>query len=82
MFEKFAQSTALENTQKTALNLLSQKGEANARSIASKFVSQFKLLDKAQQLQFLNFFPNNSALTLLPCFKLHKAIQKTRTMRT
>lgn len=55
MIEKFTQSSALENAQKTALNLLSQKGEANARSIASKFVSQFKLLDKAQQLQFFEF---------------------------
>lgn len=55
MFEKFAQSSALENAQKTALSLLSQKGEANARSIASKFISQFKLLDKAQQLQFFEF---------------------------
>ena len=55
MFEKFARSSALENAQKTALSLLSQKGEANARSIASKFISQFKLLDKAQQLQFFEF---------------------------
>ena len=55
MFEKFAKSSALENAQKTALSLLSQKGEANARSIASKFISQFKLLDKAQQLQFFEF---------------------------
>lgn len=55
MFEQFSQGVALENAKKTALNLLSQKGEANARSIASKFVSQFKLLDKAQQLQFFEF---------------------------
>lgn len=55
MFEQFSQGAALENAKKTALNLLSQKGEANARSIASKFVSQFKLLDKAQQLQFFEF---------------------------
>ena len=65
MFERFAQSSALENAQKTALSLLSQKGEANARSIASKFVSQFKLLDKAQQLQFFEFLSKQFSLLAL-----------------
>lgn len=55
MFERFTKAKALETTQRTALNLLSERGEANARSIASKFVEQFKLLDKAEQLKFFEF---------------------------
>lgn len=55
MFERFTKARSLETAQKTALNLLSEKGEANARSIASKFLEQFKLLDKADQLKFFEF---------------------------
>ncbi len=55
MFERFTKVRSLEAVQKSALNLLSEKGEANARSIASKFVEQFKLLDKTDQLRFFEF---------------------------
>ncbi|MEY3887171.1 MAG: hypothetical protein RL650_1263 [Pseudomonadota bacterium] len=55
MFERFTKVRSLEAVQKSALNLLSEKGEANARSIASKFVEQFKLLDKPDQLKFFEF---------------------------
>ena len=55
MFERFTKVKSLEATQKSALNLLSEKGEANARSIASKFIDQFKLLDKTDQLKFFEF---------------------------
>ena len=55
MFERFTKAKALETTQRTALNLLSERGEANARSIASKFVAQFKLLNKEEQLKFFEF---------------------------
>ena len=55
MFERFTKGLALETTQKTAINLLSEKGEANARGIASKFVDQFKQLDKTDQLKFFEF---------------------------
>lgn len=55
MFERFTKAKALETTQRTALKLLSEKGEANARSIASKFIEQFKLLDKSEQLHFFEF---------------------------
>lgn len=55
MFERFTKVRSLEAVQKSALNLLSEKGEANARSIASKFVEQFKLLDNTDQLKFFEF---------------------------
>ena len=55
MFERFAKVKAVETAQRTAIKLLSERGEANARSIASKFVEQFKLLDKADQLKFFEF---------------------------
>ena len=55
MFERFTKPRALETVQRTAIKLLSEKGEANARGIASKFVEQFKLLDKAEQLTFFEF---------------------------
>jgi len=55
MFDRFTKERALETAQKTALKLLSEKGENNARSIASKFVEQFKLLDKSDQLKFFEF---------------------------
>ncbi|MFM7003693.1 MAG: malonyl-CoA decarboxylase domain-containing protein [Limnohabitans sp.] len=37
------------------MNLISEKGEANARSIASKLLVQFQSLDKPEQLQFFEF---------------------------
>ena len=55
MFESFSQKRALETLKKTALNLISEKGESNARSIASKLVLQFQALEKAEQLQFFEF---------------------------
>ncbi len=55
MFERFTKVKALETAQRTALKLLSERGEANARSIAAKFVEQFKLLDKPEQLMFFEF---------------------------
>lgn len=55
MFERFTKVKALETAQRTALKLLSERGEANARSIAAKFVEQFKLLDKPEQLLFFEF---------------------------
>ena len=55
MFESFSQKRALETLKKTALNLISEKGEANARSIASKLLVQFQSLDKPEQLQFFEF---------------------------
>lgn len=55
MFERFTKVKALETIQRTALKLLSERGEANARSIASKFVEQFKLLNKSEQLNFFEF---------------------------
>ena len=55
MFERFTKPRALETVQRTAIKLLSEKGEANARGIASKFVEQFKLLEKAEQLTFFEF---------------------------
>jgi len=55
MFERFTKVKALETAQRTALKLLSERGEANARSIAAKFVEQFKLLDKPEQLIFFEF---------------------------
>ncbi len=55
MFERFAKAKSLESAQKIALSLLSEKGEANAQSIAAKFVEQFQLLDKPDQLKFFEF---------------------------
>jgi len=43
MFERFTKAKSLESAQKIALSLLSEKGEANAQSIATKFVEQFQL---------------------------------------
>ena len=55
MFERFTKAKSLESAQKIALSLLSEKGEANAQSIAAKFVEQFQLLDKPDQLKFFEF---------------------------
>jgi len=55
VFERFTKPSALESAQKTATSLISERGEANARGVASKLVNQFKLLDKAEQLKFFEF---------------------------
>ncbi|MEI7494961.1 MAG: malonyl-CoA decarboxylase N-terminal domain-containing protein, partial [Betaproteobacteria bacterium] len=55
MFERFTKPSALESAQKTATSLISERGEANARGVAGKLVSQFKLLDKSEQLKFFEF---------------------------
>jgi len=55
MFERFTKGRALETSKKTALNLLSEKGETNARSIAVKLIENYKQLDKQEQLQFFEF---------------------------
>ena len=55
MFERFTKGNALEMAQKSAMNLMSDRGEANARGVAGKLVDQFKLLDKAGQLKFFEF---------------------------
>ena len=59
MFERFTKASALESAQKTALSLLSERGEANARGVAGKLVNQFKLLDKSEQLRFFEFLAKN-----------------------
>jgi malonyl-CoA decarboxylase len=59
VFERFTKASALESAQKTALSLLTERGEANARGVASKLVNQFKLLDKAEQLRFFEFLAKN-----------------------
>ena len=55
MFERFTKGNALEMAQKSAMNLMSDRGEANARGVAGKLVDQFKLLDKVGQLKFFEF---------------------------
>ena len=55
MFERFTKGHALGKAQKSAISLLSERGEANARGMAAKLVDQFKLLDKADQLTFFEF---------------------------
>ena len=46
---------SLEVAKKTALNLLSEKGEANAQSIATKLLETFQSLDRTEQLSFFEF---------------------------
>lgn len=55
MLERFIKSHALDVAKKTAVTLMSNRGEANARSVAKKLVDQFKLLNKADQLMFFEF---------------------------
>lgn len=55
MFERFMKARSLENAKKAALNLLSEKGEANAQSIAPKLLETFHALDRAEQLSFFEF---------------------------
>jgi len=55
VLERFTKPNALESAQKTATSLISERGEANARGVAVKLLSQFKLLDKAEQLKFFEF---------------------------
>jgi malonyl-CoA decarboxylase len=55
MFERFIKGRSLDLAKKTALNLLSEKGEANARGIAAKLLETFHSLDRADQLSFFEF---------------------------
>jgi len=55
MFERFIKGRSLETAKKTALNLLSEKGETNAQSMASKLLETFHDLDRAEQLSFFEF---------------------------
>ena len=55
MFERFIKGRSLETAKKTALNLLSEKGETNAQSMATKLLETFHSLDRAEQLSFFEF---------------------------
>lgn len=55
IFERFIKGRSLEIAKKTALSLLSEKGEANARNIAAKLLETFHSLDRAEQLSFFEF---------------------------
>jgi len=55
VFGRFTKGHALGMAQKSAIRLLSERGEVNARGMAAKLVDQFKLLDKADQLTFFEF---------------------------
>lgn len=55
MFERFIKGRLLETAKKTALNLLSEKGETNAQSMASNLLETFHNLDRAEQLSFFEF---------------------------
>lgn len=55
MFERFIKGRSLEIAKKTMLNLLSEKGEANARNIAAKLLETFHALDRSEQLSFFEF---------------------------
>jgi malonyl-CoA decarboxylase len=67
MFERFIRGRSLETAKKTALHLLSDKGEANAQNVAAKLLETFYSLDRAEQLSFfefiaVNFNPNPAAV--------------------
>jgi malonyl-CoA decarboxylase len=67
MFERFIRGRSLETAKKTALHLLSDKGEANAQHVAAKLLETFYFLDRAEQLSFfefmsVNFNPNPAAV--------------------
>lgn len=55
MFERFIKGRSLETAKKTALSLLSEKGETNAQSMATKLLETFHSLDRAEQLSFFEF---------------------------
>lgn len=55
MFERFIRGRSLETAKKTALHLLSEKGEANAQKVAAKLLETFHSLDRAEQLSFFEF---------------------------
>lgn len=55
MFERFIKGRSLELAKKTAVNLLSEKGETNAQSMATKLLETFHSLDRAEQLSFFEF---------------------------
>ena len=55
MFERFLKGRSLDLVKKTVLNLLSEKGEANARNIAGQLLEIFQALDRTEQLSFFEF---------------------------
>ncbi len=55
MFERFIRGRSLEMAKKTALHLLSEKGEANAQKVAAKLLETLHSLDRAEQLSFFEF---------------------------
>lgn len=55
MFERFLKGRSLETAKKTALHLLSEKGEANAQNVSAKLLETFHALDRAEQLNFFEF---------------------------
>jgi hypothetical protein len=50
MFERFLKGRSLETAKKTALHLLSEKGEANAQQVSAKLLETLHALDRAEQL--------------------------------
>jgi malonyl-CoA decarboxylase len=59
MFERFIRGRSLETAKKTALHLLSDKGEANAQNVAAKLLETFHSLDRAEQLSFFEYLSGN-----------------------
>ena len=59
MFERFIKGRSLETAKKTALSLLSEKGETNAQSMATKLLETFHSLDRAEQLSFFEFMADS-----------------------
>ena len=55
MFERFLKGRSLETAKKTALHLLSEKGEANAQQVSAKLLETLHALDRAEQLSFFEF---------------------------
>jgi len=55
LFERFNKTSTVDSAQKAAISLLSERGESNARGMAGKLVSVFKLLEPADQLKFFEF---------------------------
>ena len=56
MFERLQKQRGLEAAKKLSLALLSEKGEANARSMALKCLRHFETLEPAEQLQLFGFW--------------------------
>ena len=55
MFEKYIKERQLIAVKKMALQLLSEKGESNARSMAVKLIENYTSLDRQEQLKFFEF---------------------------